>query len=106
MLSLGRCEEVCWPKRTEPNVLHVEEGMEEGIDELSRECHEPREIVLQRGVDIIIFVGRQFKVLLQLDGMSDRDGDAEDHTLNRFFSSLRDFSFLSLSFVNDWLKRS
>ncbi len=90
----------------EPNVLHVEERVEEGIDELGREGHEPREVVLQRGIDIIILVGRQLKVLLQLEGMSHRYRDAKYHTLNRFFSSLRDFSFLSLSFVKELLKRS
>lgn len=47
-------------------VLHVEEGMEEGVYELSRHLHESWQVCLQSGIDIIILVGRYLKILFKL----------------------------------------
>ena len=48
------------------NGLHVEERMEEWVDELSRHLHESRQFSLEGGVDIFIFIGGNFEVLLKL----------------------------------------
>ena len=50
----------------EGHSLHIEEGVEQGVDELSCHLHEPWQISLQSSVDIIVLVGRNLKVLLKL----------------------------------------
>jgi hypothetical protein len=40
--------------------------MEERIDELGSEDHKAREVGLESIVDIIVFIGRNFKVLFKL----------------------------------------
>lgn len=64
--------------------------------------------MLQGCIDIIIVVGGEFKVLFKLLNVRyDRIPlNAQPHTLNKFFSSLIDFSFLSLNLVNELLNRS
>ena len=42
--------------------------MEEGVDELRRLDEEAREFVLHRGIDELVFVGRDFEILLELRG--------------------------------------
>lgn len=95
----------------EQNVLHVEEGMEERVNESGGENHEAWQVRLHGGIDIIILVRRDLEVLLKLTRSRKREDVVSSeyearHTLNRFFSSLRDFSFLSRSFVNELLYRS
>ena len=81
--------------------------MEEWVYELCRQLHESGEIILQGGIDIIVFVVRHLEVLFELEQV--RKVDYEEIvrlTLKRFFSSLSDFSFLSLSLPSELLKRS
>ena len=49
--------------------LHVVEGVEEGVDELGSLHEESRELILHRGVDEVVLVGRDLEVLLQLHGL-------------------------------------
>jgi hypothetical protein len=93
-------------------LLHVEERVEERVDEARRELEEAREVSLHRAVDRVVVVRRDLKVLLELctgGCMSTRTGRPADGgrgTLNRFFSSPSDFSFLSRSFMSELLCRS
>jgi hypothetical protein len=41
--------------------------MKQGINELRGKDHEMREVSLQRIIDVIVFIGRDFKVLFKLD---------------------------------------
>lgn len=52
------CEGTC-----DENALHVEERMEEWVDELGSHDEELGQLVLHRCVDVIIFVTRNFEVL-------------------------------------------
>jgi hypothetical protein len=85
--------------------------VEERVHERGREREEAREVRLERAVDRVVLVRRDLKVLLELRrGCVGRGrlsgGGRAGRTLNRFFSSLSDFSFLSRSFVSELLKRS
>lgn len=40
--------------------------MEERVDELGSESEETGHIVLQRGVDVVVFIGSELEILLQL----------------------------------------
>ncbi len=51
----------CIEKRE--HALHVEERVEEGINERCCQLHEAGEILLEGGINVVVFVGRQFKVL-------------------------------------------
>ena len=90
------------------NGLHVEERMEKWVDEACCELHESGQLVLHGCVDIIIFVRCNLKVLFDLH----RQVSVSMYvscvvlTLNKFFSSFSDFSFLSRSLVKELLKRS
>ena len=48
------------------HALHVVERVEEGIDELCGLDEESGELVLHCGVDVVVFVRRDLKVLFQL----------------------------------------
>lgn len=50
----------------ERDILHVEERMEERVDELCRLYHESREFVLHSRVDVLVVIGRLFEVLFKL----------------------------------------
>ena len=48
------------------DVLHVVEGVEEGIDELCGLHEEAGELVLHGGVDVVVLGRRDLKILFQL----------------------------------------
>ena len=82
--------------------------MEEGIDELSSEDEESGEVLLHGGIVEVIIRRSCFEVLLELFGSSYQQSDTtltekDLQTLKRFFSSFRDFSFFSRSFVRELL---
>lgn len=52
----------------EDNVLHIEKGVKQRIDELSCKNHETREVSLKGCVDVFIFIGSYLKILLKLCG--------------------------------------
>ena len=100
------------------HVLHVVERMEEGIDELSGLYEESGQFVLHGGIDVVVLVRCDLKVLLELQSprsithKASKVGRCERgrrryidllRTLNKFFSSFSDFSFLSRSLVRELL---
>lgn len=88
-------------------LLHVEERVEQRVNELRRKHHEAREVLLERVIDIFVFICGNLEILFKLPSMSATTlYKIYLPTLNKFFSSLSDLSFLSLSFVSELLKRS
>ena len=100
------------------DVLHIVERVEEGIDELCGLDEESGQLVLHGGVDVVVLGGRDLKVLFELGSSVARMQKSSkvkinsmrstkvQRTLNKFFSSLSVFSFLSRSLVRELLWRS
>jgi hypothetical protein len=85
----------------------VLKGSDEGLGELEK----AGQFAFDKVVMIIIFGRRCFEILFELTirpehEWSCRKAEVEIPTLNKFFSSLSDFSFLSLNLVYELLKRS
>lgn len=51
---------------TAKDILHIIEGMKKRVDEMSCKLHEPREICLERIVNVIILICGNLEVLLKL----------------------------------------
>lgn len=54
------------------DVLHVEERMEQRVDELGRHLHESRQLVLHGSVDVLVFVRGNLEILLELRALGVR----------------------------------
>jgi len=82
--------------------------MKERINKVGAKLHETRHVIFESGIDILVLVGRDFEILFKLIAISGRLTTLKMRvvTLNRFFSSLSDFSFLSRNFVRELLNRS
>lgn len=98
----------------EKDVLHIVETVEDGLDERGRELEKVGQFLLDEGVPVFIFVACNLEILLDLhstipyglivsyDAMRQLC-TTRKLTLKRFFSSLKLFSFFSLSLLSELL---
>ena len=98
----------------ERGILHVVETVEDGLDKRGRELEKVGEFLLDEGVPMFIFVACDLEILLDLYSDIPHGSTVSYNTirwlyttrkltLKRFFSSLKLFSFFSLSLLSELL---